>query len=613
MDLDEKLKQNLIDLIREERPIPLHYKNLLFPPEKKPQEYELAYGCKERKEDILADTLSVPFQAIKQFGSQKEGKWHNKLVFGDNLQALKFMLKDPEVKGKVRLIYIDPPFATGREFRSEEERAYQDTILGAEFLEFLRKRLILLREILADDGSIYVHLDWKKVHYIKVLMDEVFGEGNFVREIIWRIGWVSGFKSVAENWVRNHDTLLFYAKDKSNMFFNKDYIPYPPDYERWGGRPKGKGLAIEDVWGVFPQEGVTSLQVVSFAKQYVGFPTQKPEGLLARIIKASSNERDLVLDCFAGSGTAGAVAEKLGRRWIMVDSSKWAVYTMIKRMLSLKREVGNTGKPLRPKPFIVYNAGLYNDHDFILTIGEEKYRNFAMELFQVEPKQFEINGLGMDGLLFNCPVKVFSREGFLTEEYIDELHNVVGEYLTSRMFIIAPVSRVYFLQDYIEKDGLRYYVLRIPYSIIDELHKQRFTRPMQPTSANDINQMIDAVGFDFVHPPNVKAEYRRTKPRSSLVEEELVIEIKEFSAVQRFKEPIEFEEPKDALSMVLVDRNYSGEYFNMSDHFFQDQIKEENWKVWIPAINVGKKIMIIYLDVFGNEAIEVKSIYDFKR
>jgi len=613
MDLDEKLKQNLIDLIKEERPIPSHYKNLLFPPEKTPQEYELTYGCKERKEDVLADTLSVPFQAIKQIGNPKEGQWHNKLVFGDNLQALKFMLKNPEVKGKVRLIYIDPPFATGREFRSEEERAYQDMILGAEFLEFLRKRLILLREILADNGSIYVHLDWKKVHYMKVLMDEIFGEGNFVREIIWRIGWVSGFKSVAENWVRNHDTLLFYAKDKSSMLFNKDYIPYPPDYERWGGRPKGKGLAIEDVWGVFPQEGVTSLQVVSFAKQYVGFPTQKPEGLLARIIKASSNERDLVLDCFAGSGTTGAVAEKLGRRWIMVDSSKWAVYTMIKRMLNLKREVGNTGKPLRPKPFIVYNAGLYDDHDFILTIGEEKYRNFAMELFQVEPKQFEINGLGMDGLLFNCPVKVFSREGFLTEEYIDELHNVVGEYLTSRMFIIAPVSRVYFLQDYIEKDGIRYYVLRIPYSIIDELHKQRFTRPMQPTSANDINQMIDAVGFDFVHPPNVKAEYRRTKPRSSLVEEELVIEIKEFSAVQRFKEPIEFEEPKDALSMVLVDRNYNGEYFNMSDHFFQDQIKEENWKVWIPAINVGKKIIIIYLDVFGNEAIEVKSINDFKR
>jgi hypothetical protein len=112
------------------------------------------------------------------------------------------------------------------------------------------------------------------------------------------------------------------------VIFNKEYIPYPPDYERWGGRPTGQGLAIEDVWGVFPQEGVTSLQVVSFANQYTGFPTQKPEGLLARIIRASCQEGDIVMDAFAGSGTTLAVAEKLGRRWIGIDCGKLAIYTM---------------------------------------------------------------------------------------------------------------------------------------------------------------------------------------------------------------------------------------------------------------------------------------------
>jgi site-specific DNA-methyltransferase (adenine-specific)/adenine-specific DNA-methyltransferase len=158
---------------------------------------------------------------------------------------------------------------------------------------------MLLKELLSETGSIYVHLDWRMTHYIKLLMDEICGEENFIREIIWRIGWVSGYKSVADNWVRNHETILYYGKNKDTIVFNKMYTPYPPDYERWMGRPKGQGLAIEDVWGVFPQEGVTSLQVVSFSSEYTGFYTQKPEGLLERIIKASSNSGDLVLDCFA--------------------------------------------------------------------------------------------------------------------------------------------------------------------------------------------------------------------------------------------------------------------------------------------------------------------------
>ena len=634
MELDNELREQLISIIKEGKPIPMSFKNLLFPPEKKPKEYELVYGIKEREEDILADTMAVPFQPVKQFGKVKEGEWHNKLIFGDNLQALKYLIRLKE-KGKLKnmdgsdgakLIYIDPPFATKQDFKGVRgEKAYQDRIVGSEFIEFLRKRIILLKNILADEGTIYIHLDWKKAHYIKIILDELFEEHNFRNEIIWH------YKSSAppkKDFQRNHDVIFRYTKS-GDYVYNVQYDPYSEStikrfdkVDRDGRRykivtkrgetfrvyMKDEGTPADDVW--YYQI------VVGGATEDTGFPTQKPEKLLERIIKASSNMGDLVLDCFAGSGTTGAVAEKLGRRWIMVDSSKLAIYTMIKRLHSLKQEIGNKGKPLKPKPFVLYNAGLYEDHDTIIKMGEDQYKKFAMELFQVEPKEIEINGLKMNGVLFNCPVRVFSQKGYLTEEYIEDLHKTVGKSLKSRMFIIAPASRVYFLQDYIEKNGIRYYVLRIPYSVIDELHKRAFTRPMQPTSASAINQNIEAIGFDFIHPPEVKAEYYKIKPKDKLTRfmggEELVIEIKKFEAVQRSKEPIEFKDPKDALSMVFVDRDYNGEFFNMTDYFFADEIKKQDYKIRLPS-KAGKQIMIIYLDVLGNERIEVKKLSDFKR
>ncbi|NKQ38926.1 MAG: site-specific DNA-methyltransferase, partial [Methanosarcinales archaeon] len=343
-----------------------------------------------------------------------------------------------------------------------------------------------------------------------------------------------------------------------------------------------------------------------------GYPTENSERLLERIIKVSSDKGDLVLDCYAGSGTTGAVAEKLGRKWIMVDSSKLAIYTMIKRMFNIREKIGNKGKSLKPNPFILYNAGLYENHGFILKMGEDNYKSFALELFQCEPKDFEINGLLMDGLLFNCPVKVFSQKGYLTEEYVDELHNTVGEYIKARMFIIAPASRVYFLQDYIDKKGIRYYALRIPYSVIDELHKTQFTRPMQPASPKQINQNIEQIGFDFIYPPQVTARYYVEQPPGKLFEE-MVIEIKEFEAVQRAKEPVEFKDPKDALSMVLVDTDYNCQYFNMTHRFFAEEIKKAGCKVSIRNPKLGEKIMIVYIDIFGNERVEIKSIKDFKK
>ena len=208
--LSRKERQRIIEILESGEDLPLDYKHIIFPPEKK--EYELVYAGKEREEDILADTMAVPLQPIKTFGKNGDD-WTNKLIFGDNLQIMKSLLDDPDVKGRVKLIYIDPPFATKQEFRgSKDQKAYQDKIAGAKFVEFLRKRLVFLKELLADDGSIYVHLDWKKSHYIKVIMDEVFRENNFKNEVIWHYRrWTAGSGA----YQKMHDTLLFYSNSQS--------------------------------------------------------------------------------------------------------------------------------------------------------------------------------------------------------------------------------------------------------------------------------------------------------------------------------------------------------------------------------------------------------------
>ncbi len=170
-------------------------------------------------------------------------------------------------------------------------------------------------------------------------------QGRFQREIVWRIGWVSGFKSRAKNWIRNHDVILFYAKGGSTrrghrsdgFTFHKEHIPYPPGYVRRDGLPpKGRGYPLEDVWNASDLDRLDSIQIMSFSGEKVGYPTQKNgKSLVARIVRASSSPGDVVLDGFVGSGTTAAVAEKLGRRWVAIDSSDVAVHATRKRLLGL--------------------------------------------------------------------------------------------------------------------------------------------------------------------------------------------------------------------------------------------------------------------------------------
>lgn len=242
----------------------------------------------------------------------------NYIIKGNNLLTLYSLLKSYE--GKVKLIYIDPPYNTGN-----DSFGYNDKFNRSSWLTFMRNRLILAKKLLRKDGAIYVQLDFHQAHYAKVLMDEIFGEENFQREIIWRIGWLSGYKTADKNWIRNHDTILFYSKDGSQMDFNKYYIPRAEYKEIAQGN--SDRYPIEDVWNGNEYDDLNSIAIVSFAGETVSkmlnpddeVKGQKSEKLIERIIRAHTNEGDIVLDFFGGTGTTGAVALKMRRRFILAE------------------------------------------------------------------------------------------------------------------------------------------------------------------------------------------------------------------------------------------------------------------------------------------------------
>jgi hypothetical protein len=183
----------------------------------------------------------------------------NLLIKGDNLLALKAL--ERHFAGKIKCVYIDPPFNTGNAFED-----YDDGLEHTIWLSMMKARLEILKTLLSKDGSIYVHLDAMEVHYAKVLMDEIFGRACFQREIVWRIGWISGFKTRASNFIRNHDTILFCTKDPAAFLFNKQYIPYPEGYHRRdGSEPKGQGYPLEDTWNCSDIDRLDSIQIMSFS------------------------------------------------------------------------------------------------------------------------------------------------------------------------------------------------------------------------------------------------------------------------------------------------------------------------------------------------------------
>jgi adenine-specific DNA-methyltransferase len=309
----------------------------------------------------------------------------------------------PPLAGKINLIYIDPPFFTGADFSFKvkiegsevkkepsviEEKAYRDTWKGgiSTYLDYMYERLVLMRELLADNGSIYVHLDWHVGHYVKVMMDEIFGYENFQNEIIWfyETGGVS-----KERFSRKHDTILFYTKS-DKWFFDGSRVMEKRSEEvlrriasgiKGATRSEGELRHPTDVWRISA--------INQMAAERLTFETQKPEDLLRLIILASSNPGDLVADFFCGSGTTLAVAEKLGRRWIGSDLSKYAIQVTRKRLLDIHNSKDLTDEENKRKygkfarPFEIYNVGSYEIEHF--KKERERYIKFVLKLYSAKP------------------------------------------------------------------------------------------------------------------------------------------------------------------------------------------------------------------------------------
>lgn len=636
LKLSKKEIQYIVEQFKKGEQLPEDLKYKLFPVKQK--EYELVYGGKMRKEDILANedgVFPVPLQVEKVFNGKREAfkdGWRNIISFGDNLQFLKTIYenKDPlikdKVKGKVKLIYIDPPFATESDFRANDrQKAYADKTKGSEFVEFLRRRLILVREVMADDGSIFVHLDYRKGHYVKVLMDEIFGVNNFRNEIIW---CYSGPAQATRYFSRKHDYILFYAKTETNLF-NIQYLPHKSGLHNTGQvfgdmekenievvkELENKGKKAEDWW-------VDIWATERYRRELIDYPTQKPEKLLERVVKASTNENDIILDFFAGSGTTAAVAEKLGRKWIVCDIGKLSFYTIQKRLLNINesKDLENPNKKYNKsaKTFITINTGYY-DLQKVFELKQDAYCKFVMNLFEVAPSNKKIGGISIEGQKkdgFYCLIYPYwkFKDSSVDEGYLEDLHSHLGNKIGSRLYIIAPANYVDFISDYYEIGRVKYYFLKVPYQIIKELHKVDFKKFRQPQRKSNINDLEDAVGFHFIRQPQVKSKLVSLK-------NQIKIHVQKFFSDFTEEESGNDMDNFESLAMVLIDMDYNGEAFEMDDYFFaEDLLPNKNKKsnesekdlkkelkqqkeIIIPLNkkDCGKKIMIVYIDIYGNE------------
>lgn len=565
--------------------IPYELKSVLFPNEKK--EYELVYAGKESEEQIISKTLAVPFQEDRRFCFDKNyDGWFNKLIFGDNLQVLKTLveykknglLKNSDGTDGVKLVYIDPPFSTRRDFKAsgDDQKAYSDKLAGADFLEWLRKRLILIREVLSDDGSIYVHLDNKKVAYVKVLLDEIFGENNFRSQITWdtSVPYVAGNKWLSNNWIYSQATILYYTKSASNYCFNKEYGLIKQPSGDISKKP------VKDVW-----TDIDNFAGFLGAKDYkTGYPTQKPEKLLNRIINASSNPGDIVLDCFAGSGTTLASAEKLGRKWIGVDAGKLSIYSIQKRMLHLEKEKNCK----KCSPFILYSAGLY-DEGKLNQFDENNWKLFSLQLWGCIPDKTKIRGFIFDGKRYGDLVKVFTPHELkqlgakISFETLESIYNRVGESAGNNLFIIAPKGSFMFAEDEVQIKNVLFNILRVPYSLLAKFTED-FSVALQPANSSSVNEAVDAVGFDFIQPPTVSYHIDNDK-----------LYIDSFIGTSRIKG-----EEKADLALILINYKYDGKSFSLDKFYYKNEDFPDNI-LKIEANKFTKKTMIIFIDSAGNE------------
>lgn len=434
MNLNDKDKNRIIELIKAGQKLPKEDIYKLFSDEE-----DVFLFWNGRKEDVT--NIALPFHSIEHIDEpRKEAKqagdmfemfdmrgrqlkgWTNKLIWGDNKLILSSLANGPireeiEKEGGLKLIYIDPPFAVGADFGFEieiggetaekkqsiiEEIAYRDTWGKgiSSYLSMMYERLKIMYNLLNSNGTIYLHCDWRVSFYLRFLMDDIFQPTNFRNEIAW---CYTGASQAKTRFVQKHDTIIAYSKSENPTFNWQDVaIPYSVETVARTGRGAGStGLYGDNdaeskhqnrlkAEGKIPEDWWTDIyRLQGNGLENIGYPTQKPESLLERIIKASSNEGDLIADFFCGSGTTAAVAEKLGRKWITTDLGRFSVHTTRKRMIGIQRELQENGKDFRA--FEILNLGKYERQFFMddLTNGklkakEDLYVDLILEAYKAK-------------------------------------------------------------------------------------------------------------------------------------------------------------------------------------------------------------------------------------
>lgn len=566
------------------------------------------------------------------------GTWMNRLVYGDNLLTMQALLAGdpqtglPSLRGKVDLIYIDPPFDSKADYRTKvtlpglnlqqkptviEQFAYADTWEEGtiSYLKVLYPRLILMKELLSDTGSIYVQTDWHVCHYVKLIMDDIFGKDNFRNEIIWAYSTLGRPK---DRFALKHDNIYWYGKSK-NAFFNENEakIPYTQQYidshfrdvdekgrqcrkrfdaGKWRIYYPDEGMIPNDVWDI-PYEN-------SMSRLRVNYATQKPEALLERIIKSTSTEGSLVCDFFGGSGTTAAVAEKLGRRWITCDIGKPAALVMRKRFID--QEVN---------PFLYQSIGDYQKEAFH---NNKKLRRVG-DLSQVV--------LGLFGALPFTPEQVSDRnfgyiKGTRTLVMVDSPNRLTTA-ATVRRAVEAKASLLggdwdkvivlgwnfaFDISQAIEKyKNSNVEVLVIPPDLLDKLSKKGFKKLIA-----DKTVRFSSLQYLVVNPVEVKT--------NESGEDELSISLNNYVLLSPDNIPLDDKDKlklqqvmeQDPLSLVeywSIDPDYDGETFRSTWQDYRENVDNDSDPlhcVYSTRIKMPhkdeRKVCVKAVDVFGFES-----------
>lgn len=562
--------------------------------------------------------------------------WFNRLCYGDNLMVMQALLTGdkstglPSMRGKIDLIYIDPPYDSKADYRTKitlpsgdidlkptvlEQFAYSDTWKEGtvSYLKNLYPRLYLMRELLSDKGSIYVHVDWHVGHYVKILMDEIFGKENFINEIIWNYHDPAG--TVSDRYKRKHDNIFMYAKSDISRYFNLDAVrvPYSEGTQKQaetGQISFGRITKLNDLGKV--REDVWEIPIInSMSKERIGYATQKPENLLKIIIKASSNEDSIVADFYAGSGTTGAVAEKLGRKWIMSDLGKPANMIMRKRLIDQEA-----------KPFLYQAVGDYQKETFATT---KEFKRVG-DLAQVVLNLYGATPFFDDDMPKNLGQLKDSR----TLVYVDSPNKLTGSSTLKKALelkesflggwnkvIVLGWNFVFDIAEIIkEYNPSQIEVLVIPPDLLSQLSKNSSYKKLVENG----KVRFASLQYLTIKEPIVK--------NISCDIEELQIELDNYVLLSPDALPLD-DKNKQALQEVIareplalieywsIDPDYDGTTFRSKwqdyrENTFNDDDQyrvSTSAQITVPKLNGKKrKICVKAVDVFGFESVVVKEI-----